>query len=73
VTAVQAVPPGTRAMGFLEAGGDLMIVNGDDDADAMAVAVAQRAGADPAFRALVDASALRILEAKAALGLVPCS
>jgi hypothetical protein len=38
----------------------------------MVRAVLARAGADPAFRRIVDASARRILQAKLAAGLLPC-
>jgi beta-N-acetylhexosaminidase len=41
-------------------------------ARAMARAVRDRAATDPAFRARVDASALRVLDAKDAAGLLPC-
>jgi hypothetical protein len=39
----------------------------------MAQAVAERAKSDALFRARIDQSALRILEAKDAAGLLPCS
>ena len=39
----------------------------------MAEALAERAPGDPAFQARIDQSALRILEAKDAAGLLPCS
>jgi hypothetical protein len=39
----------------------------------MVAAVRARAAADPTFAARVDDAALRILEAKDAAGLLPCS
>jgi beta-N-acetylhexosaminidase len=71
-TAVSAIPPATRAIDFLEAGGDLMVVNELSVADPMAVGIEARVATDPAFRARVDDAALRILNAKHAAGLVTC-
>ncbi|MEX2458718.1 MAG: glycoside hydrolase family 3 N-terminal domain-containing protein [Actinomycetota bacterium] len=70
--AVARVPTGDRAVDFLEAGGNMVISKFVGPARAMARAVRSRAEADPAFRALADASALRILAAKDAAGLLPC-
>jgi hypothetical protein len=39
----------------------------------MAEALTKRAASDAAFRARIDQSALRILKAKGAAGLLPCS
>jgi beta-N-acetylhexosaminidase len=70
--AVAAIPPARRAIDFLLAGGDMIISKSVAPAHAMVRAVLARAGADPAFRRIVDASARRILQAKLAAGLLPC-
>jgi beta-N-acetylhexosaminidase len=71
-TAVAAIPPGTRAVEFLEAGGDMIISNKTPPAIEMVKAVASQAAADDAFRGRVDDAALRVLRAKEAAGLLPC-
>jgi beta-N-acetylhexosaminidase len=71
-TAVASIPPGTRAVDFITAGGDLVIINQVAIADEMADAVLTRAQDDATFRALVDTSARRVLAAKSAAGLLPC-
>jgi beta-N-acetylhexosaminidase len=70
--AVSAIPPGTRATQFLDAGGDLIVINQLAPAIEMAKAVGSLAGAKPSFRKRVDDAALRVLRAKAAAGLLPC-
>ena len=70
--AVQAIPAGTRATGFLSAGGDLITSQNLPPAEQMAAAVLARASGNTAFRATVDAAAQRVLAAKQAAGLLPC-
>ena len=70
--AVAAVSPADRAIDFIEAGGNLVLVQGASVAGQMASAVAARAAADASFGRLVSESALRVLEAKARLGLLRC-
>ena len=70
--AVQAVPAGSRATGFLIAGGDLITSQSLAPAEQMAAAVLAKASGSPAFRATVDAAAQRVLAAKQAAGLLPC-
>jgi len=70
--AVAAIPPATRALDFLDAGGDMIISKTIGPASLMARAIASRAATDPAFRTLVDDAVLRILRAKEAEGLLPC-
>jgi beta-N-acetylhexosaminidase len=70
--AVQAVPVGARATGFLTAGGDLITSQSLAPAEQMAAAVLAKASANAAFRATVDAAAQRVLAAKQAAGLLPC-
>jgi len=68
---VSAWTPGARAVGFLAAGGNMVLVVDAAPVAAMQRAVLARASADPAFRAKVDAAALRVLRAKAAAHLLP--
>jgi beta-N-acetylhexosaminidase len=70
--AVQAVPVGARATGFLTAGGDLITSQSLAPAEQMAAAVLAKASANAAFRATADAAAQRVLAAKQAAGLLPC-
>ncbi|PSK97856.1 beta-N-acetylhexosaminidase [Haloactinopolyspora alba] len=70
---VQSVPPGERALNFLEAGGDIVIASTAEVLPEMTQAVIDRAGSDPAFAGTVDEHALRVLETKARMGLLNCS
>jgi beta-N-acetylhexosaminidase len=70
--AIAAIPPATRAVDFVEAGGDMIISNQVAPAIEMARALASRAAAQPSFRALVDDAALHVLDAKEEAGLLPC-
>jgi beta-N-acetylhexosaminidase len=71
-SAVLAIPAGTRAIGFLTAGGDLITSQDLPPAEQMAAAVLAKASGNAAFRATVDAAAQRVLAAKQAAGLLPC-
>ena len=71
--AVRGVPPATRAIDFILAGGNMIISKPLAPAIAMYRAVESRAGADPAFQGLVDEAVTRVLKAKAAQGLLPCA
>lgn len=68
--AVQSVPPGDRAVGFLAAGGDLVLTVDPTLIPTMVGAVLARAQTDPAFAAAVNASTLRVLIAKQQAGLL---
>jgi beta-N-acetylhexosaminidase len=70
--AVASIPPGTRAIDFLSAGGDMIISKTSAPADAMVQAIRARVAADASFAQRVDDAALRILRAKQAYGLLPC-
>jgi len=70
--AIRSYPPADRAIDFIAAGGDLMIVQGGPQTAAMAAAVVERAGSDASFAARVDAAALQVLRAKDAYGLLNC-
>ena len=71
--AVADVPVADRAVDFLTAGGDMVVVNKPKDAVAMAAAVRERAESDPAFGGFVDQAIRRVLTAKDAAGLLLCS
>jgi len=70
--AVASIPPATRAIDFLSAGGDMIISKTSPPADAMVQGIRSRAAADPGFRQRVDDAALRTLQAKQTWGLLPC-
>lgn len=68
---VAAIRPAARAVRFLEAGGDLVLVVDPDPLPAMYAAVLAKAQRSPAFKRKVNASVLRILRAKDRQGLLP--
>jgi beta-N-acetylhexosaminidase len=70
--AVASIPPATRAIDFLLAGGDWIISKTTAATDAMVPAILDRAQADPSFRSRVDEAAQRILTVKQRWGLLPC-
>jgi beta-N-acetylhexosaminidase len=65
---VQRWSAGSRAVQLVAAGGDVVLTVDPDDAPAMFTALYARARSDRAFRAKVDAAALRVLRLKAAYG-----
>jgi beta-N-acetylhexosaminidase len=71
-TAVVALTPASRAVRFLEAGGDLIVLTPLSTTLTMAKAVLARTATNATFRARVDDAALRVLEAKELAGLLPC-
>ncbi|MFC7495340.1 MULTISPECIES: glycoside hydrolase family 3 N-terminal domain-containing protein [unclassified Nocardioides] len=68
---VTGIPPAQRAVRFLAAGGDLVLTVDAAPLPAMYAAVLDRARDRAGFRALVRASALRVLTAKEQQGLLP--
>jgi len=70
--AVASLSPAVRAIGFLAAGGDMIVSVSLPAAAAMAAAVLRRMNHDPAFRSEVDSAVMRVLTAKQAYGLLPC-
>ena len=70
--AVASVPPGSRAVRFIGAGGDLVTSKYVGPAEAMARAVLARAQASQAFAGKVNAAAGYVLAAKQRYGLLPC-
>jgi beta-N-acetylhexosaminidase len=71
-TAVASVSPATRAIGFLEAGGDMIVSKDVAPTRAMVSAISEKAANDATFSALVDDAVHRILLAKSNAGLLPC-
>jgi len=71
--AVASYSPGTRAIDFLNAGGDMITSQDIGPADAMAAAVLSHAADDAAFRGRVTTAVMQILAAKAKYGLLVCS
>jgi beta-N-acetylhexosaminidase len=70
--AVASIPPATRAIDFLSAGGDMIISKTSAPADAMVQAIRSRVAADAGFRQRVNDAAIRVLRAKQAWALLPC-
>jgi beta-N-acetylhexosaminidase len=71
-TAVTSMPSGARAVDFVAAGGDMIIINQLTQAITMAKALAAGAAQSALFRARVDNAVLNVLRAKEAQGLLPC-
>ncbi len=67
---VLAWSPGRRAVDFIDAGGDVVLTGSTADVPSMVDAVLAKAESSSSFRAKVDASALRVLQAKRSLGLL---
>jgi beta-N-acetylhexosaminidase len=70
--AVQGIPPATRAIDFVSAGGEMIISKTVDPTVEMAVALTAKASSDPDFRTLVNAAALHVLEMKDQAHLLTC-
>ena len=68
--AVQRWAPGTRAVNFIAAGGDIVLTVNPTTLPAMVNAVTARASSDAAFRTTLKAAVLRVLTMKAAYGLL---
>ena len=71
--AVAGISAAVRAVDFLAAGGDMITSQSLAAAIAMDSAVVRRGAADSAFRAVVNSAVMRVLDAKQAYGLLPCS
>ncbi len=65
------VPPKERAAGFIAAGGTMALCTNQATLPQLYQGVLDRQAADPAFAATVDTAALKVLEMKAAGGLLP--
>jgi beta-N-acetylhexosaminidase len=71
--AVAGTSPAARAVGFLAAGGDMITSVSLPVAAVMEAAVLGQVEHDPAFRSVVDSAVMRVLAAKQAYGLLPCT
>jgi beta-N-acetylhexosaminidase len=71
--AVSAIPAGTRAVAFLDDGGDMIVVRPVDVALEMVAAIEAHAKESAWFRRRIDNAALHVLRAKEAAGLLPCA
>ncbi len=71
--AVAAVPVGERATQFVAAGGDIVLTGLPSTVPTMTAALVDRAAADPAFAAQVDAAVTRVLDLKTRHHLTPCA
>jgi beta-N-acetylhexosaminidase len=67
---VQGWTPGTRAVDFIAAGGDIVLTVNPSLVPSMVAAVTARANANATFRSQVAAAVMRVLTAKAAEGLL---
>ena len=72
-TAVAGISPAARGIDFLAAGGDMITSQTLGAAAAMDRAILGRVAHDSAFRATVGSAVMRVLSAKQAYGLLPCS
>ena len=70
--AVASIPSADRATRFVAAGGDIVLTGLPLTVPTMAGALRDRATAEPAFAAQVDAAATRVLELKVKRGLAAC-
>jgi beta-N-acetylhexosaminidase len=70
--AVADVPPAERATRFVAAGGDIVLTGLPSTVPPMAGALRDKAAAEPAFAAQVDAAATRVLDLKVRRGLATC-
>lgn len=71
--AVADVAPGSRAVRFVEAGGDLVLTVEPSLARQMMTALSSRAAKDDEFAAKVEAAVTRVLTLKQTAGLLRCS
>jgi beta-N-acetylhexosaminidase len=70
--AVADVPPTERATRFVAAGGDVVLTGLPSTVPAMAGALRDKAAAEAAFAAQVDAAATRVLDLKVRRGVATC-
>ena len=71
--ALADIPAGERAVGFIAAGGDI-VLNGEPRATSeMLEAIRAEMATDPQFATQVEAAVRRVLTLKGEMGLLPCS
>jgi len=66
--AVAAVPPGQRALQFIQAGGDVILTDQPSDVAPMLFALNGAAAHEDGFRSRIDVSVRRVLTTKIAAG-----
>jgi len=71
--AVRDVPVDQRAVRFIDAGGDVALTVASSTAAPMFDGLLDAANGSPAFRTKLTAAATRVVRAKYAIGLLPCS
>ncbi len=71
--AVSSTPVGSRATKFINAGGDIVLTATPSSVPTMLEAIRAARATSPTFKAKLDASVLRILRTKTAMGLTSCS
>jgi beta-N-acetylhexosaminidase len=71
--ALADIPAGERAVGFIDAGGDIVLNGEPRAASEMLEAIRAEMAADPEFTTKVDAAVERVLTLKDEMGLLPCS
>ncbi|MGH3224845.1 MAG: glycoside hydrolase family 3 N-terminal domain-containing protein [Streptosporangiaceae bacterium] len=71
--AVAGIPPASRGIDFLAAGGDMITSESLTAATEMDAGILERAAMDPAFRAEVNSAVRYVLSAKQAYHLLSCS
>jgi len=70
--AVERLTPAQKALSFLDAGGDMIVLNGLPQAEQMADAIASYAAQHDWFAKRVDNAAWHVLRGKEAAGLLTC-
>lgn len=70
--AAEIVPPGERAVRFVEAGGDMVLTIQGSDAAPMSSALLAKAKSDKAFRTRLTDAARHVLAAKKKAGILRC-
>jgi beta-N-acetylhexosaminidase len=71
--ALADIPAGERAVGFIAAGGDIVLNGEPRAASEMLEAIRSEMAADPEFATKVEAAVERVLTLKDEMGLLPCS
>lgn len=71
--AVAAVPVGARAVRFIAAGGDMVLIVDSRNLGPMRSALLAEAAKSPGFAQRVDEAALHVLESKLSLGVLACN
>jgi len=70
--AVAAVPVGQRAVDFIRAGGDMVLIVSAADLSPMTKSLTTQAAQDPSFAARINIAALSVLRSKESLTMLTC-